>query len=95
MMSYKASNPMKAIGNSLMWWPWYKQSANNMYNVNPKDQFESTTSMWRNIFTIVDLNGYFPLPRNNIACKDKWGAMYGYFKCVFDYMMGTSHNIKD
>jgi hypothetical protein len=43
----------------------------------------------------VDLNGYFPLPRNNIAYKDKRGAMYGYFKCMFDNMMGTSHNIKD
>ncbi len=95
MMSYKTSNPTKAIGNSLTWWPWYKQSAKNMYSVNSHDQFESTTFMWMNIVTIVDLNGYFPLPKNNIACKDKWGALYGYFKHVFDYMVGTSHNIKD
>jgi len=94
MISYKANNPTKAIGNSLTWWPWYKQSAKNMYNLNPHDQFESTTSMWGNIVTIVDLNRYFPLPRKNIACKHKWGAFYGYFKCVFDYMVGTSHNIK-
>jgi hypothetical protein len=49
----------------------------------------------KNIAPIVDLNGCFPSPRNNIACKDKWGVMYGYFKCMFDYMMGTNHNIKD
>jgi hypothetical protein len=52
-----------------------------------RDQFENASCKWRKIADFVNANKHLSLPRNNVACKDKWGVVYRDFKHIFYYMV--------
>jgi len=61
--------------------------------VDPCDQMETTTwSKWKEIAQVVNVTRHSILPKNNMAYKDKGGAIYGDFKHMFDYMIGIFKN---
>jgi hypothetical protein len=52
----------------------YVASSNH---VDPWHQFEFVTSKWRRIAQGMNSNVYSLSPRNDMACKDRWGyVMY-------------------
>jgi hypothetical protein len=50
--------------------------------VDSRDQFEIVTFKWWKIAEA---------PRNGVECKDKWGTIFGDFRCTFYY---TRNNMK-
>ncbi len=62
--------------------------------VDPCDEMETTTSKWKKIAQVVNATRHSTLPKNDMACKDKWGDVYGDFKHMFDYMTRTINNTK-
>ncbi len=50
--------------------------------VDLKYQFKDVKCKWQKIVDFVNASGHSPLPRNNDACKDNWGAIYRDFKCI-------------
>jgi hypothetical protein len=57
--------------------------------VDPRDQFENLTSCkwWKIAYSCK-------WARNIVAYKDKWGAINGDFKRIFDYMASIGNNIR-
>jgi hypothetical protein len=61
-----------------------------MDKVDLRDQFETTITKWKKIFAVVmnvDLSLHM---KNGLACKDKWGSIYGKFKKIFNHISRTS-----
>jgi hypothetical protein len=50
--------------------------------VDSRDQFESASYKWWKIANLVNACEHLSLPKNNDACKDKWGTIYGDFKLI-------------
>ncbi len=44
--------------------------------VDMKDQFESASCKWQKIADAMNASGHLLLPKNIVACKDKWGAIF-------------------
>jgi hypothetical protein len=53
--------------------------------VDSRDQFEIVTFKWWKIAEVVNASGYSLPPRSGVECKDKWGRIFGDFKCTFYY----------
>jgi hypothetical protein len=55
--------------------------------VNTMYQFESAICKWQKIVNSVNASRHSLLPKNSVVYKNKWGASYGNFKHIFDYMV--------
>ncbi len=63
-----------------------------MDKVDLRDQFETIVTKWKKTSTVV-MNVNFSLHmRNGLACKDKWGSIYGRFKKISNHISRTSWN---
>ncbi len=69
-----------------------KEHLKQLELVDPRDQFKSTITKWKNVSTFAIASGFSHHVRNGPTCKDKWIIIYNDYCKVKDYMYTTSVN---